>query len=148
MALAATCPVFGVTTLEAVARGVPEDERRARHVLVVLDAKRADHYAQVFAPDLSPQGEPRALPPPAIAALVRDGPVVVAGDGAGLIEAALRAVGADFVVSAAAGVPDAALVAAIAAARWAGGERPRTPPHPLYLRAPDVSRPGPAPRVP
>ncbi|MEX2451729.1 MAG: tRNA (adenosine(37)-N6)-threonylcarbamoyltransferase complex dimerization subunit type 1 TsaB, partial [Rhodospirillales bacterium] len=120
MALAAACPVLGVTTLEAVARGVPADERRARHVLVVLDAKRADHYAQVFAPDLSPNGEPRALPPSAIAALVRGGPVVVAGDGAGLIEAALRDAGVDFVVSAAAGIPDAALVAALAAARWAG----------------------------
>ncbi|MEQ8193282.1 MAG: tRNA (adenosine(37)-N6)-threonylcarbamoyltransferase complex dimerization subunit type 1 TsaB [Rhodospirillales bacterium] len=145
MALAAACPVIGVGTLEAVARGVPESERSDRRILVVLDAKRADHYAQTFAPDLSPLNEPRALPAAAIAALVKDTPVVLAGDGAALIESALDGAGVDYIVSTAPGIPDAAAVAALAAARWSAGARPESLPRPLYLRAPDVS--GPAART-
>ncbi|MBE0531054.1 MAG: tRNA (adenosine(37)-N6)-threonylcarbamoyltransferase complex dimerization subunit type 1 TsaB, partial [Rhodospirillales bacterium] len=84
MALAAGLPCLGVTTLEAVAANVPEAECQGAAILVVLDAKRADLYAQVFSADLEPLTEPRAVLPADLAGLLPEGPVVVAGDAAAL----------------------------------------------------------------
>lgn len=138
MALAAGLPCLGVTTLEAVAANVPEAERRGAALLVVLDAKRADVYAQVFSAALKPLGEPRAVLPAELPGLVPAGPLVVAGDAAVRAVEALVAAGIEARPSTGAGVPDAARVAAIAADRRLAG-RPPLPPEPLYLRAPDVT---------
>ena len=138
MALAANLPCLGVTTLEAVAANVPESERDGAAVLVALDAKRADVYAQVFSTALVPLTEPGAVLPADLAGLLAGGPVVVAGDAAPRAAEALAGAGIEARVSAAPGLPDAARVAAIAAGRSQAG-RPALPPEPLYLRAPDVT---------
>lgn len=142
MALAGDLACFGVTTLDAVAAGVSEREREEANVLVVLDSKRAEVYAQAFRSDLRPLSEPKALMPADLAALTATGEgdadhVVVAGDGAGQAVEALKDKGIEAVLSTAPGVPDAATVAAIAAERWSP-DQPAAPLRPLYLRPPDA----------
>ena len=145
MALAGNLPCLGVTTLDVVAAQVPAEEREDRKLLVVLDSKRADVYAQAFAADLSPLSEPQALLPDGLPGLAlggsgENGAVVVAGDALALGVKALEEAGVDAVASKASGIPDAATVAALAAERWPGdGEA--VPPRPLYLRPPDAKRP-------
>ena len=142
MALAGDLACFGVTTLDAVAAGVSETERQKANVLVVLDSKRAEVYAQAFRSDLRPLSEAQALMPADLAALTANGEgdadsVLVAGDGAGQVIQALKDKGIEAVLSTAPGVPDAATVAAIAAERWSS-DHPAEPLRPLYLRPPDA----------
>ena len=142
MALAGDLAYFGVTTLDAVAAGVSETERQKANVLVVLDSKRAEVYAQAFRSDLRPFSEAQALMPADLAALMANGEgdadrVLVAGDGAGQVIQALKDKGIEAVLSTAPGVPDAATVAAIAAERWSS-DQPAEPLRPLYLRPPDA----------
>ncbi|HIM41320.1 MAG TPA: tRNA (adenosine(37)-N6)-threonylcarbamoyltransferase complex dimerization subunit type 1 TsaB [Rhodospirillales bacterium] len=142
MALAGDLACFGVTTLDAVAAGVSETERQKANVLVVLDSKRAEVYAQAFRSDLRPLSEAQALMPADLAALMANGEgdadrVLVAGDGAGQVIQALKDKGIEAVLSTAPGVPDAATVAAIAAERWSS-DQPAEPLRPLYLRPPDA----------
>jgi tRNA threonylcarbamoyladenosine biosynthesis protein TsaB len=137
--LASGRPCLGVSTLEAVAEGVPQEERASGHVLVALETKRADLYAQVFDGTLRPLGAACAVPPEDLAKLVPTaGPVVIAGDGADRALEALAAEGAAARLSAAPASPDAALVANLAGRRWRPGTALR-PPSPLYLRPPDVT---------
>ena len=142
MALAGDLAYFGVTTLDAVAAGVSETERQKANVLVVLDSKRAEVYAQAFRSDLRPLSEAQALMPADLAALTANGEgdadrVLVAGDGAGQVIQALKDKGIEAVLSTAPGVPDAATVAAIAAERGSA-DQPAEPLRPLYLRPPDA----------
>ena len=142
MALAGDLACFGVTTLDAVAAGISETERQKANVLVVLDSKRAEVYAQAFRSDLRPLSEAQALMPADLAALTANGEgdanrVLVAGDGAGQVIQALKDKGIEAVLSTAPGVPDAATVAAIAAERWSS-DQPAEPLRPLYLRPPDA----------
>ena len=62
MSLAATVPLLGVTTLEVVARAALDGSRN--ELLVLMDTKRADFYAQAFDGWGTALGEPVALPPP------------------------------------------------------------------------------------
>jgi len=137
MALAAGLPCLGVTTLEAVAHGVAESERDGSTLLVVLESKRSDVYAQAFSPRLEPLDAVAAAAPEDLDGLLPDGPVVLVGDGAGRADTALAGTGRRVVLSSAPGVPDAALVAAIAGQRWRPGLAPPLP-VPLYLRPPDA----------
>lgn len=139
LSLASGRPCLGVTTLEAVAEGVPEAERAGTHVMAALDTKRSDLYAQVFDEGLQPLGSAGAVPMDALASMIPAGPsVVIVGDGADRAAHALAAGGLEPWLSAASGVPDAALVADIAGRRWRPG-RTLEPPAPLYLRPPDVT---------
>lgn len=136
LALAAELPVVGVTTLEAVAAA---QEAAGLPILVTLDSKRADVYAQLFSAGGEAVGAPAALMPANVPGLLPRGQTVaVAGDAA---DAVLAALGPDSALRRLAGpdLPDAALVAAIAVPRLA--ERPGTyvgPPAALYLRPPDA----------
>jgi tRNA threonylcarbamoyladenosine biosynthesis protein TsaB len=138
-ALAHDTPVVGVTSFEAIAHGLPDAERAGRAVLVAVDSRRAEPFLQLFAPDLTPIGDPAMLAPPAIAAWLDgvwpSGPLLVAGDGAGLLRAPLNG-RTDLAYASGDGIPDAAVVARLGATRPTGG-----PVDPFYLRPPDVSLP-------
>lgn len=144
LALAGGLPLVGVTTLEAVAHAMHDTAGRrglaGRALVVALETKRADIYLQAFAADLKPLGEPMAVAPEA--ATLPAGPIAVAGDGAGRLLACLGD-GADAVRVGGPrqDLPDAAVVAAIAAARIAADENTlrQPPPRPLYLRPPSVT---------
>ena len=145
MALSGGLPCFGVTTFDAVAWAVPAEERQKGNLLVALDSKRADVFAQAYGSDLSPAGDPEAVLPQNLPAFASrggapNGPFLVAGDAADRSAEALEAGGADVILSTAPGTPDAANVAALAAEQWSG-EMPPGPPGPLYLRPPDAKTP-------
>lgn len=139
MAAAAGIPAVGLTTLEVVAAAQPPLDRP---LLVVLDAKRADVYCQLFAPGGAPMSAPEAVLPAEIPARLPPGPLALAGDGAAPVAAALEAAGRDFLRLHGHDRPEAAVLARLAAERWRGGPPPPGAPlRPLYLRAPDVSPP-------
>ena len=141
--LAACIPCLGVTTLEAVALAVPASDRRCAALLVALETKRDDVYAQVFDPGLRPLTPPAAIAAAGLSDLVRpftSGRLLVAGDAAARADEALRNGGVPFALAGGAGIPDAAHVAAIAAERFRPGiELP--PLAPLYLRPPEAILP-------
>ncbi|WP_029010882.1 tRNA (adenosine(37)-N6)-threonylcarbamoyltransferase complex dimerization subunit type 1 TsaB [Azospirillum halopraeferens] len=143
-ALAAGVPVVGITTFEAVARGVPAAERAGRFLLVAVDSRRTEPFLQLFDADLCPVGEPVAPDPAAVPAWLAAGPasgqpLTVAGDGAPAL-AGLPADRPDTRFATGPGLPDATFVAMRAAELVAEGAE-GLPPRPLYLRAPDVTLP-------
>ncbi len=140
MALAGNLPCLGVTTLETVAHGLGKSECRTGTVLVVLDSKRDDVFAQAFDNRLDALGEARCLAVSGLAEMLPDEPVVVVGNASERAAESLGRSGFDASLGKAPGVPDAAVLASIAADRWHPGDE--TPlPGPFYLRAPDVSIP-------
>lgn len=137
-ALAAGLPVIGVTTLEAVAAA---QDGENHPLLVALDSKRKDIYVQLFAPDGATLSEPLSRLPEEIEAILpKAQTVALAGDKASSVlrvladrdPPLLRLTGPD--------LPDAAVVARLAARRLATGPKTAsaTPPAALYLRPPDA----------
>lgn len=135
LVLAARRPIVAVTTLEAVAAATDAAARAGRPLLVAIDSKRSEPYLQMFDAALAPLGTPLSLPPADFAAtLAGSGPVLVAGDAAPIMVAALGDVGRAAVLADSPAAPDAAVVAALAAVR---------PPvagklQPLYIHPPAV----------
>ncbi|HZH27846.1 MAG TPA: tRNA (adenosine(37)-N6)-threonylcarbamoyltransferase complex dimerization subunit type 1 TsaB [Azospirillaceae bacterium] len=131
-----------VTTFDAIAHAVPATLRAGRHVWVAIDSRRGDLFVQAFGADLAPIGPSRVATVAEVAADVanRPGDAVLAGDGASLLAASPGLGGVPVAPSS---VPDAEVVARIAAGRSAAA----VPPSPLYLRPPDVTLP-PLPRPP
>jgi tRNA threonylcarbamoyladenosine biosynthesis protein TsaB len=140
LALASGRPLIGVTTLEAIAAGVPAPERRERAVLAVFDARRGQVYAQAFDTDLAPLTAP-GLMAIAAAASLTPAPLVLVGTGVELVGACIEGEGGEARRADAQDVPDASVVAALAAR--APAPAPGTVPAPLYLRAPDARPPAP-----
>lgn len=138
LALSLGLDIAVIATPEAIAAGVPAEERRGRPVLVAIDSKRADLFVQAFAPDLTPLAPAAAMTPEAAAALAGAAPVL-AGDGA----QRLAALNPGALLSAAAPLPDPVVFGPLAASRFAAGHA--LPPEPLYLRPADVTLPN-APR--
>lgn len=141
LALAAARPLVGVTSLEAVAAGVDPAIRRTRHVLVALDSKRRESYLQAFDAQLSPVHDAVAMSAQDFAEQFGSGPApVVAGDAAPAVACALARVGVAVEIVGPQR-PDAAVVAALAAARAPAGG----PVRPLYVHPPAVKLPASVP---
>ena len=145
LALAADVPCFGVTTTEAIAAAIPAEEALAGPILVAIGSKRADLYVQTFDTNRRPTDGPRAVNPDVLAGIYRgivapDSPLTVVGDASAAVVQILKAVGLDCRLSSGAGVPDAAVVAGLAASRWQPGIKTE-PPRPIYLRPPDAVLP-------
>lgn len=146
LALAAGCPVLGVTTLELLAAGAAA-EVAGREMLAVIDARRGEVYVQRVAADGS-TGEPSAVMPEAAAADLAARPALAVGAGARLLRPLLDVHGlVDLVrddLPHGHGQPDAADLIGLAERHLMSGEAGRTPPVPLYLRAPDALPPAPS----
>jgi tRNA threonylcarbamoyladenosine biosynthesis protein TsaB len=134
LGLATGKPVIGVMTTEALAAAVAEAERAKIQILAAIDTKRGDLYVQKFDSRLLEVGGVRVIAPADLADWNQTQPVVVIGDGA---TAALAALGACGSRSSADALPNAAVIAALAAQRAPvpGG------PLPIYARAPDAVMP-------
>ena len=145
LALAAGLPCFGVTTLAALAEQAGRLVPAGWPLLVVIDSKRDDLYAQVFLDGQATQ-EPGVATADSLAQAFAGKQVTVAGDGAALVMPSLFAAGAEVKVVPGPGYPAARHVGAIAARRLAAGEHPPEPPAPLYLRAPATGPGTPKPR--
>lgn len=140
LALAAGVPLGGVTTLEAVAEGVPASELAGRVLVVALGTKRSGLYVQAFDAARHAIADPAVLPPEALPGWAPDLRLLLAGDGAQAALAALADAGRNVEIADAPGLPDAALVAGLAAARISAGEDLRAP-EPLYLTPPMATVP-------
>jgi tRNA threonylcarbamoyladenosine biosynthesis protein TsaB len=137
LGLAAARPVVGVTTFAALVRGL-ERPAGATRILVLIESKRRDVYAQLFSAVGEPLADPAALLPEDLPSYAGAGPVVLAGDAAGR---AAPAFGASARIATGPAQPDAGAVAAIAAEMLARSGPPPAPPAAFYLRAPDVTFP-------
>ena len=139
LGLAAGKPVIGVSSLDVLAAAVPADERTAGvSILAAADTKRGEVYIQPFcATDGAPEGAPVALAPENIAPWLNDNPLlagrtfVLVGDGSALVQQVLPQARC----SAASALPDAAVLARIAAQR----EPDAAGPLPLYVLPPRIT---------
>ncbi len=143
LALALSRPLVGVTVLEAVARGARLSAAESgADCLVVLDTRRADLYAQRFAPDGAARTLPAAMMPERLVSTIGTERLLLAGDAATSLVPHLEARGTAFDGPAGEGFADPADIAAIAVERWNGRSAGELPPvRPLYLRVPDATRP-------
>jgi len=137
LALSLGIPCIGVTTLEAVARGV---EGQEHPILAAVESKREDIYVQVFDAKFNPLGEPQAANGAALAELVGTTPMVAVGDAAQRAQDMLHAEGVQILLSEASQLPDTRVVARLAADRFVA-EKDTPPPEPIYLRPPDAKLP-------
>lgn len=142
IALAAGIPAIGISAFAAVARAVPEVALAGRALAVAIDTKRGDVYLQCFGAARRPLGLGRVAGADEIAALLPHGPLAVAGDGAGIVAAALAEAARDAAWAGDRAPPDAGAVAALGAEALAAarrGDAPLPPAEPLYLRAPEAT---------
>ena len=141
LALALDIPAVGITSLEAVAHGAAAGPNAAgtNALAVVFDARRSEVYAQMFAGDARPLGNPQLIAVSALPGLLPKGQVEVAGSGTNI---ALGLAGPDhqWRRSPASPRPDARLLARTGARHLTGTGPPAPPgpPQPVYLRAPDA----------
>ncbi|RCK53899.1 hypothetical protein TH25_00550 [Thalassospira profundimaris] len=138
LGLARKIPVVGVSSLEAVAYGVEERDHQGRNILVALDSKRTEIFAQAFDAKKNPISAAECVGPRQALLLPPPGPTLLVGDGAARLLTPATHSGGDFFAGTAPGLPRAGNVARIAAERWDNGKN--LPPVPLYLRAPDAKR--------
>jgi len=136
-ALAAARPMLGVTSFAALAHATTKEERGGRRLLAVIDSKRDELFVQAFDENLAAESEGMILAAEAIAERHSGRPLLLAGDGAARVIAALHTRGCNVREAAGATFIDAAVVARIAAAR--ASEASAEPPAPFYLRPPSVT---------
>lgn len=134
-------PVFGVSGFDAVARAARAAADTAPGpVCVILESRRAELFLQIFPADGGAGGVPMALPPEAIAERLceENEPALLAGDAADKVAHVLEGRG-QVARRSHATVPEARDVAALGVLLASKGAD--APASPLYLRAPDVTRP-------
>ena len=138
LALASGLPLVGVSSFEAIALGVP-GPRSEPLLLVVLDTKRRDFYAEAYgsAGEIVLRGAVRR--PEELHAVLPQGAVLVAGDATEPASMALNEAGR-LVRTVQIPAVDAIHVAALGAKRL-GRDRQTRMPEPLYLRAAEASLP-------
>ena len=143
LALAAGCPVLGATTTAVLARMARRDQTASdgRPITVVLDARRAEVYAQSYDTTGRALDLPASWPPDALLAALGPGPRLLIGDGVGLLPRPLpsevdTSPGADR-------PPDPAELAALVAE----DQDAALPAAPVYVRPPDATRPQPHARA-
>lgn len=153
MALAAGRPCIGITTFDALARGVPERMAAGRMILTIVESKRADAFVQLYAPGSVSHGDPVTLRPDELADWLADKEIgraglVVTGDAAGKFIDALTSWedkhAIPVVFTGGTGLPnpvDIAILAADIFNREGDAAARSHPARPVYLRAPDVSTP-------
>lgn len=137
LALAAAVPVAGVTSLLALAASLPAATRGDRHVLALIDTKRGDVYAQLFAPDMSAVAPPAVAAAGDLAAILGARAAVVVGDASDDLVAPLLT-GRDVSRSDVRTIDPGAL-ARLAVEHWT--DRRALPPDPIYLRPPEAKLP-------
>lgn len=131
LALAAAKPAVGITTLEALAASA-RMAGVSGPLLVALDARRGEVYAQSFAGDDSLLSEPVAAPAAKVIAALPEGVVQVFGSGAPACAESAAAAGISLQVAGLDSAPRIEAVARLALAAPAGAPRP------FYLRPPDA----------
>jgi tRNA threonylcarbamoyladenosine biosynthesis protein TsaB len=127
-ALALKVPVYGVTSLQAIALQAAPQANGAQ-ILAALDAGRDEVYLQLFDKSAMPLNEPKAVRVADLSASLPPTPVLICGSGAALFSAQTVH-------------PHVLGPTASAVAMAAANPAMRTEPKPLYLRAPDAKPQG------
>lgn len=142
--LATGRPVAGVTTLEALAAKYFCVHASPREPLVVLvDTRREDVYAQVFSPDGEAQSGPQLLGAAGLGALT-GGPAAVIGNAVARVQG-MGAMPEGWRIAAGFEAVDPLILAGTGLACFRAG-RAAEPPAPVYLREADVTSPKPPKR--
>lgn len=138
-ALTLGVPVIGLSNFEVIVAATDPMARAGRTLVVAIDAKRTDIYAQAFDASLSSVSDPLAVAPAVLAERLPAGALLLAGDAVSPARAALESAAREVAVDEKAELADPAILARLAteAPLPAGGVLPR----PLYLRPPDVTLP-------
>ena len=131
-ALVTKVPIVGVTTLAVHAESAA-GQLGGRLLMVVLPARADRLYGQMFAPDLSPRGEPRLASLKELAAEAEEAGAMLAGSGAEAIAAAIGGDTESRIIHRRS-APD--IAALLNLARRASP--PQESPKPLYLGSPDA----------
>lgn len=143
-ALAAGCPLVGVTTLEVAVHGLNLEARAGRTLLAAIESRRDDLFLQPFNADLTPLGEPADVLPPELRAYASanlpTGPLLIVGDAAARTAQALGAWDGWVSIVETTGAAEALAAARIAASQDAAGLAARAA-DPFYLRPPDITLP-------
>ncbi|MDB5396128.1 MAG: hypothetical protein JWM91_3634 [Rhodospirillales bacterium] len=129
LALGTGAPIVGVTAFEALAAGAAETGIAAPRLLVAIDSRRTELFAQIFDSAGIALSEPAMLAPEAVDAWAGPGPLALTGDAAHLVAPYLGHPSDPAWTTQA----DPAIVARLAADKPVG-----PPPAPFYLRAPDA----------
>jgi tRNA threonylcarbamoyladenosine biosynthesis protein TsaB len=125
--LALKVPVYGVTSLQAVAL-LGRESAAGKDILAILDAGRGEAYVQRFDPRARPAGPPQAMLLEALTSYFGAGPFQAVGSGAHFLDGQ-----AGWETSTKHSIATAAAVA-----RAACDASMTVAPKPLYLRAPDA----------
>ncbi|MGD9785355.1 MAG: tRNA (adenosine(37)-N6)-threonylcarbamoyltransferase complex dimerization subunit type 1 TsaB [Hyphomicrobiaceae bacterium] len=138
LALSSGASTVGASSLAVMAEHAAfslAEEREGRALIVAVDARRGEVYAQLFGDDGGqPEGPPAALTFVGAATLGGQRPLVVVGSGAEMVAAEARRAGRDAIARLPGLLPDAGDLLWLAA-RTAPSERALTP---LYLRPADA----------
>jgi len=137
LALAVGRTAIGVGVFDAYAAAVPPTTWQGRALVVAVESKRDELYLQAFAPAGAALGPPAQVLPRDVATWLPPGPLLLAGDAATRLHAALGA--RDVAIATGTSAIDAAQVARLGRERHAAGAI--EPPRPFYLRAPDTTAP-------
>ena len=146
LALSLSIPCIGVSTFETCAAAVDKTVLAERKLLVAIETRRDDIYAQLFDEGLNPLSPGAAMSDAGLGLLVAANNVVVAGDGAPRAVAMLKGCECNAQLLDANIQPGAIEACAIAGPRYVPGEMP-PPPQPLYLRPPEAKIPQPKNRT-
>ncbi len=146
-ALSLSIPCIGASTFETAAAAVDKNTIGAGKLLIAIETRRDDIYAQFFDTDLTPLSVGAAMDDAQLATLVADNNVVVAGDGGLRAIEMLNNHGNTnttwFDVELLSGAVHACTIAGL---KYKSGEIP-PPPQPLYLRLPEAKIPQPKNRT-
>lgn len=130
LALALDIPLIGVSVFDAIVRATDGEQP----VLVTLDARRGEVYAQLFAVGGIAAQMPQIMSPEAACALALHSGAALTGSGALALRPYIPAAPDSPAVLGETGTVDLIRLAEIAAEREPGPRQPV----PLYLRAPDA----------
>lgn len=128
LSLALSIPAVGITLFEALAETAP----KGTSLMVLLDARRGEVYAQLYDGLCNPDGPPAVLSVADAAHLARQSGAALTGSGARLLFEADDPLTETIIGDAS--TADIDMIARLAARAPA----PDTPPRPLYLRSADA----------
>ncbi len=131
--VALSIPVIGVSTLSAYLAPLMREEA-GRVVVAAIDARHKQVYVQALVHGGRPLLGPKIAPVRDVVRELGSAAITLSGSGAPVLAAELWSVGLDVRIQDASPSPDILWIARLGLA----GDPAQSPPHPLYLKAPDA----------
>jgi tRNA threonylcarbamoyladenosine biosynthesis protein TsaB len=128
-------PLIAVSSFESVAKQLPEDSNK--NILVVLDAKREQVYAQLLSHDLRALSTPELLYFNDITTIAKNEDFILTGNGSILVSEILKEAGFNFILENQDTKPEAKSIALVANEKLKKNDYSDNI-FPLYIRQPDA----------